>query len=139
MIYSGIGSVVRTCSDVIVMNATTYVTGDLLLLNVSVNSSVMGSVTVMADETGGNNFMVVNALAVKKGSKIHLVLRPTTGCRAVSVMVNGVSQEIENNTCTFVLNEQAAIVVTFEMESTVDGGTIYVNPHAEAGGIASII
>ena len=113
---------------------STYVAGDLLLLNISVNSSALGSVKVLADETGGSNFTEVTALAVKKGSNLKLVLQPTSGCRATSVTVGGVEKEITDNSCTFVLNEQAAIVVTFELESTVDVGAIYVNPAAEAGG-----
>lgn len=113
---------------------STYVAGDLLLLNISVNSSALGSVKVLADETGGSNFTKVTALAVKKGSNLKLVLQPTSGCRATSVTVGGVEKEITDNSCTFVLNEQAAISVTFELESTVDVGAIYVNPAAEAGG-----
>lgn len=112
----------------------TYVEGNLVLLNISVNSSAMGSVKVMADETGGTNFTEVTTLAVKKGSNLRLVLQPKTGCRTTSVKVNGVEQTIDNETSTFVLNEQAAIVVNFELETTVDVDAIYVNPNAESGG-----
>lgn len=112
----------------------TLVEGDLAVLSVAMNSSRLGTVTIKADETGGENYVDVTSSALKKGSKIQLIITPTVGCEVTTLKTNGEMQTVSENTFTFILTETTEIEVVLEVVYTVDVAAIYIKPSATAEG-----
>ena len=112
----------------------TLVQGTLTTLNVTVNSSRLGSVTIKADQAGGDNYVEVTKLVLEKGSKVQLTLLPEAGCAVTALTVNGSEETVTENTFEFTLAEATEIEVAFEVINTVDVNSIYVNPSAIENG-----
>ena len=111
-----------------------YVKGTLTLIDVTVTSSRMGSVSIYVDETGGSNYTELMKRVINKGSKVKLSIVPTSGCKLTELTLNGQPQEISNNIFEFIISEETNINITFEVENTVIVDSIYVNPTVETEG-----
>ncbi len=118
---------------------TEYVEGTRTTLKVSVDGERKGSVIVMADETGGDQFAATVSDMIKKGSNVQLSFQPRENCKLTSVQVNGVERigDLYGHTLTIPVSEATVVTVTFDVEKTVDVDPIYVDPNAESGGDGS--
>ena len=114
--------------------ANTTVTGTMAIFEISVNSFRLGSVTVKVDEAGGTNFADTTKTILKKGSRIQLTFLPATGCRIMSVKLNGVPQAVTGSTFEFEFTASTSVEVEFEVENIVPVDPIYVNPNVLLSG-----
>lgn len=121
----------------------TFVEGVYTALNISVNSSRLGSIVVAADESGGANFTPVGSTdaattaiseALKKNSQVKITMTPAAGCAVSSFVLNGEATSVTGNEYIFTLTEAATVEITFTVSQTYDTGAIYVDPNAAAGG-----
>lgn len=112
----------------------TLVEGELAGLRVTVNSSRLGTVIIKADEAGGENYVDVASSVLKKGSRIQLIITPTSGCEVTALKLNGELQTVSGNTITFILTEATEIEVVLDVVNTVDMASIYVKASATAEG-----